>query len=228
MRLVDDGRYFGVEEVILRCRCPGPVTGLAVGRPERGDLVVPADVRADALPSEHAAGRRWQVSADSFFQSRPDAIDAMADLVRVAVETKPPGRAVDLYSGVGIFAGVLAEPRLVGDLGRRRDVVSIADARHNLAPRRLGRLVRRRQLGTDPSEHCRRRPGVQWVSASGATPPSPPAQRASCSSAVTCSRSPAMRRFSLKRDTSLVKADLVDVFPHTHHVEIVSLFDRPE
>ena len=72
------------------------------------DLRLPDDVRADHV-HEQAAGRLWRISARSFFQSRPDGADALAELVRSAADDMgDPTTAVDLYSGVGLFAGVLA------------------------------------------------------------------------------------------------------------------------
>ena len=104
--LLDGRRYPGAEEVLLRC---GARTGerLVSVRPHRIVADVPGDVRSDWV-HELAAGRTWRVSAASFFQSRPDGVDALADLVVSAASDVEPTVAVDLYSGVGVFAGVLA------------------------------------------------------------------------------------------------------------------------
>ena len=105
--LITDARYPGAEEVVLRC---GSRTGerLAVPVPHDGEMTLPDDVRRDFM-HEDAAGQLWRISADSFFQSRADGVDELANLVGAAAdELGDPGRALDLYSGVGLFAGVLA------------------------------------------------------------------------------------------------------------------------
>ncbi len=60
---------------------------------------------------EVVAGRRWRISADSFFQGRPDGAEALVDtVVGVLGDAVTPGASVvDLYSGVGLFAGVLGQ-----------------------------------------------------------------------------------------------------------------------
>ena len=104
--LLDGRRYPGAEEVLLRCEARTGERLVSV-RPRRIVADVPGDVRSDWV-HELAAGRTWRLSAGSFFQSRPDGVDALADLVVAAASDVEPTVAVDLYSGVGVFAGVLA------------------------------------------------------------------------------------------------------------------------
>ena len=80
--LVADGRFGGATEVTLRV---GAATGdrLALITPTRDGVRLPDDVRivgADELAAgsrawihEVVTGRRWRISADSFFQTRPTA-----------------------------------------------------------------------------------------------------------------------------------------------------------
>ncbi|HET9075410.1 MAG TPA: TRAM domain-containing protein [Acidimicrobiales bacterium] len=225
--LVAGRRYDGAEEVILRC---GARTGerMAAPLPAGVPVDVPADVRPDFF-HEQAAGRAWRISARSFFQTRPDGVDALARLVLDAAANDPApgsGDALDLYSGVGLFAGLLA------DRGWRVTAVegasaSVADARHNL--RHLGvRVVRADVTGwrpgpaglvvADPSRNGLGRRGVEVVTASGARR----VVLVSCDAA------------SLGRDAGLLEragyrltaVTPVDLFPHTPHVEVVTVFDR--
>jgi tRNA/tmRNA/rRNA uracil-C5-methylase (TrmA/RlmC/RlmD family) len=83
---------------------------------------------------EHAAGRRWLVRADGFWQVHPAAADTLADAVAAALAPRAGETALDLYAGVGLFAGVLGEA--VGTGGAvtavESDPGAIADARRNL------------------------------------------------------------------------------------------------
>ena len=94
-------------------------------------MTVPDDVRSDHV-HELAAGRSWRISAGSFFQTRADGVDALADLVTGAADALgPAGTAIDLFSGVGVFAGVLAARGwAVTAVESARSAV--ADARANL------------------------------------------------------------------------------------------------
>ena len=83
---------------------------------------------------EEVAGHRWRISARSFFQARPDGAEALVDAVRDAPSTArcpPGGHLVDLYGGVGLFAGTLAADGPVTLV--EQSASSAADARVNLA-----------------------------------------------------------------------------------------------
>jgi tRNA/tmRNA/rRNA uracil-C5-methylase (TrmA/RlmC/RlmD family) len=122
--------YSGAGEVVLRC---GVSTGtrLVATDPAHADVGVPSDVRRDYF-EEAAAGHIWRVSSDSFFQCRPDGVDALVGLVERAIASAgTPTHAADLYSGVGIFARTLSlkgwsVTSVEGSAG------SVADARVNL------------------------------------------------------------------------------------------------
>jgi tRNA/tmRNA/rRNA uracil-C5-methylase (TrmA/RlmC/RlmD family) len=99
---------------------------LVRGRPEPG--------RSLPYVREEAAGRMWQVSGSGFWQVHPGAAEVLGDAVLAALEPKPGDIAVDLYCGVGLFAGLLAE-RVGGDglvVGIESDPQAIRDARFNL------------------------------------------------------------------------------------------------
>jgi 23S rRNA (uracil1939-C5)-methyltransferase len=218
-------RYQGAEEVLLRC---GARTG------ERLVSTTPPDVVAD-LPSdvrrhdhhEFAAGRLWRVSARSFFQSRPDATDALAELVKYAAsEVGPPARAVDLYSGVGIFAGVLAEQGW-SVTAVEGDSSSVRDARANLSGLDV-RVVRgdvtkwspsqAEFVVADPSRAGLGHRGVAAVVGTGAGR----LVLVSCD-AESLGRDAAMLARAGFELTSVTE---VDMFPHTFRVEVLAVFDR--
>lgn len=229
-----------VREVTVRA---GARTGerLVLCTPAAGDSRVPDGVPlvgADELHAGHrawiheeAAGRRWRISAESFFQARPDGADALVETVAAALgDALAPGVTVaDLYSGVGLFAGVLGERtggRVVAVESNRS---AVADARINLADLDSARIVRsdvRRWqpsavevVVADPSRHGL---GAEVVARIGGT-------GASALALVSCD--PA----ALGRDAGLLATDgwqlgsvrLVDLFPHTSHVEVVTGWIRP-
>jgi 23S rRNA (uracil1939-C5)-methyltransferase len=218
-------RYEGAEEVLLRC---GTRTGERLVYTTPPDVVpsVPSDVRRHDL-HEFAAGRLWQISARSFFQTRPDGIDALAELVGVAAsEVGPPTTAIDLYSGVGLFAGVLAEQgwsvtAVEGDSNSARD------ARANLSGLDV-RIVhgdvtkwassQAELVVADPSRAGLGHKGVAAVSRTGAGR----LVLVSCD-AESLGRDTAMLGSAGFGLTSLTE---VDLFPHTFHIEVVAVFDR--
>jgi 23S rRNA (uracil1939-C5)-methyltransferase len=221
--LLVEGTYGDASDVLLRC---GARTGerLAAPTPAGTAIDVPADARRDHL-HEEAAGRRWRISAGSFFQARADGVDALADAVLAAAAGLEPGRAVDLYAGVGVFAGVLAAHGWsVTAVEASPDAV--ADAEENLAdvdasvvradvtrwtPRPCDLVV------ADPSRAGVEHGGVSAIAATGA-------RRVVL---ISCDAT------SLERDARRLRgagyepvaATLVDLFPHTFHVEVVTTFD---
>ncbi len=155
--LIVHGRYGDASDVFLRC---GARTGerLALPTPLGTSIDVPTDVRSDHI-HELAAGHQWRISARSFFQTRPDGVDAIADAVTAAAdEMEPAARALDLYSGVGVFAGVLAA-RGWSVTAVESDRSAVDDAARE--PPDAGRLVRprrRHHVEADAGRARRRRP----------------------------------------------------------------------
>jgi 23S rRNA (uracil1939-C5)-methyltransferase len=223
--LIVDGRYPGADEVLLRC---GARTGerLAAVTPTKATMTVPDDVRTDYV-HELAAGRSWRISPGSFFQTRPDGVDALADLVVHAADAmETTGAAIDLYSGVGVFAGALAERgwAVTAVESARR---AVADARANLRGLDVrvvrGDVMKWTPRGADlvvadPSRAGLGRKGVELLAATGA-------RRAVL---VSCDPASLGRDAGLLRDAgyTLTAVTPVDLFPHTPHVEVVTTYDR--
>ena len=233
--LIVAGRFPGAGEVLLRVSA---ATGerLAVVDHHAGNAEVPAGVavfaegdRRPAFVHEDVAGRRFRVSAGSFFQSGPVAAEALVAAVDAAIgDAVGAGQTlVDLYAGVGLFAATLGARHRARVIAVESDRSAVADARANLAgldatviasevarwrPAPAGAVV------ADPSRSGLGRPGAGAVAAAGA----PRVVLVSCDPA------------SLARDTVLLakagyrmqSVALVDAFPDTFHVETVSRFDR--
>ena len=144
--LLVDGRFEGCDEVTLRA---GVATGerIVVASPSWSQVAVPPDVTVIGVDElrrgrraaihEEVAGRTWRISARSFFQSRPDGAAALVEVVRETSSARlaPNGveRLVDLYAGVGLFAGTIEATR-----GHRRRTIEQLRRRRPPQPRRRG------------------------------------------------------------------------------------------
>jgi len=232
--LIRGATFDGVTEAELRC---GAGTGerLVIAYPTTRYLSLPPDVvtigadelerGATAMYAEIAAGRRWRISATSFFQTRVDGADALAAAVRAAVPDDA-ATVVDLYAGVGLFSGVVARRgrRVVAVEG---NPAAVKDARHNLAGDDV--TVVRGDVGRwDPepddvviADPSRAGLGADVIDRIVATD-------AARVVLVACDAA------SLGRDVALLRGggyDLtaavpIDLFPHTSHVEVVATLDR--
>ncbi len=223
----------------------GAEVGLRVGLdggerlvlPSGGAVVVEAPVdavvagpKADAHLHEAAGGRRWRVSGRSFFQSGPQAADLLAETVATAAgHLDPTETIVDLYAGVGLLGGVVAgrsgcglvavesSPDAAGDA-----VANLADLDAEVCVMPVGRWSPRRRpdvVIADPARSGLGRPGVAAVVGAGA-------RRVVL---VSCDPASSARDAALFRDAGYdaVSLAVIDLFPHTFHVEVVTVYERP-
>lgn len=138
--------WLGAEEIVVRA-------GLATG--ERTIIVRPGEQGLPPLPdgttpvaletpsgsvalrgepdlNEAVEGRTFRLSPTSFFQASTAGAALLVRLVLNGADVQPGELVLDLYAGVGLFAGFLA------DAGARvtaieADRIAADDARHNLA-----------------------------------------------------------------------------------------------
>lgn len=193
-------------------------------------------------PEVHVGDRAWlvetidghdlRVSAASFFQSSSAGAELLvAAVARAAPELDGAGHVLDAYGGVGLFA-VAAAPTAAAVTVVESSRSACADAEHNLAGRAA--RVNRGEVGrwrpdrgapvdvviADPARSGLGKPGVGALAALGASP------------VVLVSCDPA----SLARDAALLtqagyrpaSVEVLDLFPHTPHVEAVTRFDRTD
>jgi tRNA/tmRNA/rRNA uracil-C5-methylase (TrmA/RlmC/RlmD family) len=191
-------------------------------------------VRGRPHLSQRAVGRAWRVSAGAFWQVHPAAADTLAGAVLAALEPKPGDTALDLYCGVGLFAGALAP--VVGPdgavAGVESDPAAVRDARHNLREWPWARVhrgdvadVARRGLPAtrlavaDPPRAGLAREAIDHLSGAGQT------ERFAY---VSCDPATLARDIGLllERGWTLEGLRAFDAFPMTHHVECVATLAR--
>ena len=248
--LLAEGFFGDATEVTLRV---GAATGerLAMVTPDREDVLLPDDVRVVGIDELAAgkrswihdivAGRRWRISAASFFQTRPDGAAALIDVVSgmfSGVIDSPlpadhanagrPRTLLDAYSGVGLFAGSLLADRP----GWRAVAVehnrsAAADARVNLADFDARVVVTEVERFRVPcAELVVADPSRAGLGARGAAVlAGTDAERIVL---VSCDPAAAGRDAGLLIGHGYVPSEavVVDLFPHTHHTEVVTRFDR--
>lgn len=231
--LLVDGNFGEADEVTIRV---GNRTGERMVLIEGSDfgIELPDDVLAissadlnsgrRAWIHEEAGGRRWRVSARSFFQNRPAGVDALVEEVTTMVdELGGDGPFIDAYAGIGVFGGTVGEGRSVHAIERGRD--SIADARVNLASADV-KVIR--------SDVAR------WRSSPAAVVVADPARDGLGKAAVEALVRAEPQLFvlvscdpgSFARDTKLLgeaglrldRYTVIDMFPGTSHVETVAAF----
>jgi tRNA/tmRNA/rRNA uracil-C5-methylase (TrmA/RlmC/RlmD family) len=193
-------------------------------------------LRGRSYLSQRAAGRDWRVSAGAFWQVHPGAADALVEAVTAWLDPRPGDVALDLYCGVGLFAGVLAVA--VGPsgtvIGVEADHAAVRDARHNLREwpwarvhrgdvaallrpgGERGALPAARLVVADPPRSGLAREVVEYLG----TPENGAARLAY----VSCDPATLARDIGLLTARGWVLHGLraFDAFPMTHHVECVA------
>lgn len=181
---------------------------------------------------EQAAGRTWQVSSGGFWQVHPAAADVLVGAVRAAAGVHPGERVLDLYAGVGLFGGVLAE-----DVGPNGSVLcvesgsdAVADAQVNLA----GTDWATAQVGHVDADLIAAEVGREPPDVIVLDPPRAGAGRSVCQALaasgarlvyVACDPAALARDVATLREAGyrLTGLRAFDLFPMTHHFETVAL-----
>jgi 23S rRNA (uracil1939-C5)-methyltransferase len=216
-------RVQGADEVTVRVSV---ATGECTVLPSAPGAVVTglpahATVGTTGVVHEQVGGTTLRVGATSFFQSGPAAATLLVDEVRRACEGRlAQGPWLDAYGGVGLFAATLGGQATVVESSPS----ACADARVNVpsatvhctsfeawSPAPFDLAV------VDPARAGLGRHAVAVLAATAA------------SRVVLVSCDPV----AMARDTALLRehgyvhggSRVLDLFPHTPHVEVVSVFD---
>lgn len=217
--LLATARWPGAKEATLRVGARTGETLIDV-RPR------PIGMAAPTYFHEQAAGRRWRISAGAFFQIRPEGADELARLVGDALGAHEVASVVDLYAGVGLFAGAVHDrgvevfaavegSRFAAD-DARVNLVDVCDVVEADVGKWKGVTVD--GVIADPSRRGLMDDGVATI--------------IRCAPRVVVLVS--CDAAALARDTKLLAAagfrldaaQPVDLFPHTPHVEVTATFVR--
>lgn len=230
--LLRDGRFGRADEVTVRV---GANTGerMVIVEPTADGVEVPGDVVVvgrDELDTgrrphihEELGGRRLQISADSFFQCRPDGALALAQTVGDLLAPYE-GTMLDAYCGVGLFGAIAGTGRQI--IGVESSSSAVADAAWNLGPH--ARVVESRLEHWNPEAV-----GVVVADPARAGLKARACDRLVAAAAeaialVSCDPAALARDTTLlaERGYELTMVRVFDLFGHTSHVETVSLYRR--
>lgn len=227
-QVIAEGRFPGATEVVLRCSSTTVEIAASAWPTEANDTAIVPDgvtVGARARITETIEDVSLQISARSFFQTRSDGAAALVRTVRELSAPAPAGLVIDAFGGVGLFAATVRPESEVVVIDTSSS--SCNDARRNLRKRRSSILqidvaswkARRAALVIADPARAGLGAGAATALASAAAPV-----------VVLVSCDPA----SLARDAKLLashgyrhaRSVVVDLFPHTSHVEVVTQFIR--
>lgn len=206
----------------------GELTPL-IGTPELRQDVVHSGVR-----------RSYRVTGDGFWQIHEGAAQTLADAAMELLAPRPGERIADLYGGAGLFTGAVLET-VSARGGRCGSLLSVeaypvtsADAAENTRGDRVaeGAAVQVRTakvedalegerldaLVLDPSRAGAGADAVRAIAGTGAA-------RVVY---ISCDAASFARDARLLADEgyALVRRELFDIYPDTHHVETAALFQR--
>jgi len=203
----------------------------------KGHAVVLADPRpGEARVHETVANREWTIDATAFWQVHAGAAQALVDAVAALLEPRAGEQLLDLYAGVGLFAGAFA--RTLGPGGRidavESDEVAVKDARRSLHGEATVHLHHARVdqwLRSTPLRRCdlivldppRTGAGREVMERMSRLAPRAIAY-------VACDPAAFARDVAIARDLGWHLGSLraFDLFPMTHHIECIGLFTRPD
>ena len=187
-----------------------------------------------AVLHESVLDRALEVSQESFWQSHKEAPEVLTQAVLDFAQLKHGEHVLDLYGGVGLFSAAIVEA--VGPTGHvdliEGSKVATADAARNFAAysnitiatgdvtKLLPRITAADVVVLDPPRDGAGKEAVAHIA------------RLAPRAIVYVACDPA----ALARDTayladhrySLIKVRAFDLFPMTHHIECVALYERAE
>ncbi|MEU3187584.1 class I SAM-dependent RNA methyltransferase [Streptomyces sp. NPDC006923] len=190
-------------------------------------------VHGRAFVRERADGRTYRVGMGGFWQVHPQAPQVLVEAVMQGLMPRKGETALDLYCGVGLFAGAIAER--VGEAGAVLGIESgkraVEDARHNLRdlPRvrveqgKVDQVLPRTHITStdlivlDPPRAGAGKQVVKHISGLGA-------RRIAY---VACDPAALARDVAYFREGGYKPRTLraFDLFPMTHHVECVAILE---
>lgn len=219
-------------EVTLRCSTMTGVVGALVHGDERDvDGLGSVDVVGEgARLVETVRGVDLVVSMGAFFQAGPAAaellVDAVRDLAGPEALSGSFGQVIDAYGGGGLFSATIV-PSHVPVVLVEENPFAVADARHNLGGHRA-RIIEStvEEWRPEPAGLVIADPARSGLGSSGVAVISETA--APLVVLVSCDAAAGARdvRLLVEAGYELEEFVVLDLFPHTHHLEMVSRLRR--
>ena len=241
--MITSAKVKNATEVTLRCGASSGDRGVWLhdehGRGQVTGLPSDVGVGIESLVHEVVNGVKLRVMMTSFFQSSLEAAELLVDAVRSAAGERAlsgfDGRVIDAYGGVGLFAATLLSPDVPVTLVESSSS-SCRDAVVNLAQH-----MRQTCESSSPSEVIRKNV-EQWTPVPAGLVIADPARtglgplavsRLIATNAprivlVSCDAVAGARDLRLLIDAGyeLGQVTVLDLFPHTPHIETVSVLQR--
>lgn len=190
-------------------------------------VAVDGQLRSGPPLLTHTVGaRQYRVAATGFWQAHPAAADLLAELVLAQLQPTAGQTALDLYCGVGIFAGTLADggARVVGLEANR---VAVKQARLNVPQAKFHTTRVERGLASYPGQvdlvvldPPRKGAGGEVVRQIATRKPRKVAYVA-CDPAALARDLGSFKQ--LGYEATLIRS--FDLFPMTHHTESVAILE---
>ncbi|MHB1130327.1 MAG: class I SAM-dependent RNA methyltransferase [Ilumatobacteraceae bacterium] len=232
--LIHSIRARDADEVTLRCGAMTRERSAWVhdedGRGTLSGLPHDVGIGHEAIIHEVVSGVKLQVSMSSFFQASLEGAEMLVNTVRDAAGEHAlsgiDGPVIDAYGGVGLFSATLVS-RSTPIVLIESNTSACADARENLAGytatvvRGSVERWRAEPAGVVIADPARSGLGAAGVARLVQT-------RAPRIVLVSCDAVAGARDTRLLRDAGYAcsQATVLDLFPHTPHVEVVSTFTR--
>ncbi|NPA13291.1 MAG: class I SAM-dependent RNA methyltransferase [Aquificae bacterium] len=176
----------------------------------------------------------YRVSINSFFQVNPYQTENLIDMVEEVVKEKKPEVALDLYCGVGTFSIPMAK-HCKKVFGVEISQSAVNDANHNRKQNRVNNLFFKKADASKVLDYIQKKnPDLVLVD-----PPRKGLDKQTIQVLnnlknlktviyISCNPSTLARDITLFKEGgfNLKSTKMVDMFPHTHHIESFSVLER--
>ena len=230
------GSFFGDnEEVVIRTSVYTGESLLVVSNTSRGvktlegvQVISYGELQRGESASivERVYDNDWRVSAQSFFQASPQGSELLVRTVDGIINENVTSSAsmLDLYSGVGIFAGTVGSGRQVTAI--EQSISASQDAIYNLGSEAVHVCSRVEDWGVTPHDFVIANPSRSGMSKT--VPHIIWDTEAEFIILISCDAAAAARDANRMVDTGfkLDEVLVLDLFPQTSHLEVVSTYIR--
>ncbi|WP_456392152.1 class I SAM-dependent RNA methyltransferase [Persephonella sp.] len=183
---------------------------------------------------EVAGDYKFRVSADSFFQVNRFQVENLINMVEEIIRERQPSVVVDLYSGVGTFSipaakyaqkvyGVEINPYAVQDANHNRKINGVKNVTFNQSPAsRVLEYTKKKNpelIIVDPPRGGLDEETIRAISS---------IENLKTIVYISCNPSTLARDISIlgEKGFELQSTGIIDMFPHTYHIESLTLLEK--